>query len=106
MDFPDVGERIAMLRTAKGVNASEMSRAIGKSDNFINKIENKKSKPSMDALYDICKFFNITPKEFFDDGADEPELLREMILDYKRLPPGEQHQIAGLAKTLATKGLR
>ena len=66
-------ERLASLRTAKGVSARDMSLSIGQSANYINKIENKKAYPSMTAFFYICEFLGITPKDFFDEGNAHPQ---------------------------------
>lgn len=38
-----VPERLAKLRTQKGVSARDMSLSLGQANNYINNIENKKS---------------------------------------------------------------
>ena len=38
-------ERLARLRTQKGVSARDMSLSLGQANNYINNIENKKSLP-------------------------------------------------------------
>jgi transcriptional regulator with XRE-family HTH domain len=68
-------ERLAGLRTAKGVSARDMSLSIGQSANYINKIENQKAYPSMTAFFYICEYLGITPKDFFDEGNAHPEQL-------------------------------
>jgi len=78
-----IPERLANLRTKKGVSARDMSLTLGQSDSYINVIENKKSLPSMSVFFYICEFLGITPKEFFDDEATNPVLLSEMINELK-----------------------
>ncbi len=69
-----VAERIAALRTAKGISARDMSLSLGQSTNYINSIENKHSLPSMSMFLYICDFLGITPRDFFDEDNDCPEL--------------------------------
>lgn len=57
-----VPERITQLRTKKGVSVRDMSLLLGQANNYINNIENKKSLP---AIFYICEYLGITPKEFF-----------------------------------------
>ena len=52
-----VPERIAKLRTQKGVSARDMSLSLGQANNYINNIENKKSLPSMQAFFYICELY-------------------------------------------------
>jgi len=103
MDETFIQERIAQLRTNKGVSARDMSLTLGQSESYINTIENKKSLPSMTVFLYICEYFGITAKEFFDAGNDDPVKLKEVIEDLKRLDEKSFSHIAGLAKELANK---
>ncbi|MEL7609144.1 MAG: helix-turn-helix transcriptional regulator [Bacillota bacterium] len=94
------GERLAGLRTAKGVSAREMSLSIGQSANYINKIENKKAFPSMTAFFYICEYFNIAPKDFFEEGNAYPQQLADLVSDLKRLDRQALTHIAGIVKGL------
>lgn len=62
-----VNNRIYELRIEQNLSARELSIMLGMSPGYINKIENRRAMPSLDALFNICMFFNITPKEFFED---------------------------------------
>ena len=57
-----VPERIAQLRTKKGVSARDMSLSLGQANNYINNIENKKSLPAMQSFFYICEYLGVTPK--------------------------------------------
>ena len=83
-------KRLLQLRMQKGVSAREMSLDIGCSNGYITKIETGRSFPSMENFFYICDYFQITPKQFFDDGNDYPRELENLIqslklLDYKQL---------------------
>ena len=80
-----------------------MSLTLGQSESYINTIENKKSLPSMTVFLYICEYFGISAKEFFDEGNENPEKLRELVEDLKRLDEKALSHIAGLAKELANK---
>lgn len=60
-----IAERLALLRTSKGVSAREMSLDIGQNSSYINRIENGKSMPSMQGFLYICEYLGVTPSEFF-----------------------------------------
>lgn len=98
-----VGDRLANLRIAKGVSAREMSLAIGQSENYINKIENKKSYPSMTAFFYICEYLGITPRDFFDDGNINPQQLNNIVEGLKRLDGGALVHIAGIVGEMESK---
>jgi len=103
MDLMDFGERLANLRQVKNVSAREMSLAIGQNENYINKIENNKSFPSMSSFFEICFYLRITPEEFFTMKNYNPLQVREMIKDYKRLDRDAQASVAGLVKGLVSR---
>lgn len=62
-----ISNRIYQLRIEKDLSARELSLLLGMSSGYINKIENRKTMPSLQALFLICMFFDITPKEFFNE---------------------------------------
>ncbi len=65
-----IKKRIYQLRTAKGVSAREMSLTIGQNVNYINGVENGRTSPSVQGLFYICDYFNITPQVFFSDTTN------------------------------------
>ena len=58
--------RLAELRIQRGVSARDMSLSLGQSESYINKIENKRTLPSMAGFIYICEYLGITPQEFFN----------------------------------------
>ena len=93
-------ERLASLRTQKGVSARDMSLSLGQANNYINNIENKKSLPSMQAFFYICEYLNVTPQEFFDVGNTYPKVLQEFIAEVKKLDSQSMEYILGIMKKL------
>lgn len=98
-----VPERLAKLRTRKGVSARDMSLSLGQANNYINNIENKKSLPSMPSFFYICEYLGITPQEFFDVGNANPEGLNEFIAQARQLDSRSFEYILGIMKELNTK---
>lgn len=95
--------RIAQLRTQKGVSARDMSLSLGQNENYINQIENKKAMPSLQGLFYICEYFKITPQQFFDTGNAHPAEIADLVEDLKSLNPVALAHIAGLVKELAKR---
>lgn len=85
MDAEFIKRRIAKLRTDSNISARELSLRLGQSTGYINTIENGKSLPSMSMFLCICEYFNITPKEFFDEDSEHPIILDEIIKESKKL---------------------
>ena len=72
-------KRIIELRNQKNVSAREMSLAIGQNGSYINRIENGISFPSMQAFFYICEYFQISPKDFFDEDNHEPIKISKIV---------------------------
>ena len=96
-------ERIAQLRMRKGSSARDMSVSLGQNETYINKIENKKSLPSLSGLFYICEYFGITPNEFFDEGNQNPAALHELIDDLKNLDDSSLVHLSGIVKAMIGK---
>ena len=67
--------RLSSLRLASGMSARELSRELGKGENYICRIEKGISVPTMSSFFAICRYFDISPKEFFSRDKDQSEGL-------------------------------
>ena len=95
-----LGKRVAQLRIAKGVSARDMSLSIGQGAAYIHNIENRKTMPSMRGFFYICEYLKISPKDFFDEEASNPEKLNEVLADMKTLTSEQISSIANIVKDL------
>ena len=86
-------DRLAKLRTEKGVSAREMSLAIGQSSGYINGLENRNGFPSMQVFFYICEYLGVTPSEFFDDGNSHPLEYRELLKDMDALDEKDRKSV-------------
>lgn len=93
-------QRLAQLRSQKGVSARDMSLSLGQSESYINKIESGKAFPSMQAFFYICDYLNITPKDFFDNGNRNPVAIENLVNDIKTLTDSQISSIADIVKGL------
>ena len=90
-------QRLAQLRSQKGVSARDMSLSLGQSESYINKIENGKALPSMQAFFYICDYLGISPRDFFDETNSDPVAIEALTKDLKGL---SESQIASIVKEL------
>ena len=88
--------RLAQLRTKKGVSAREMSLAIGQNAGYINNVECGKALPSMAAFFFICEYLDISPSDFFDTDAQNPEKLNALISSLKKLSDKQIDSISSI----------
>ncbi len=93
-------KRLAELRMQKGISAREMSLSLGLSDSYINKIENGKTLPSMEAFFDICSFLNVSPHDFFDEGCAFPVLIQTAVHEMQHLSEAQLKRIISLMQDI------
>lgn len=95
--------RLTELRTQKGISARDMSLSLGQSESYINKIENKRTMPSMTGFFYICEFLGITPQEFFNFKDSSPYITNEIIKEIEKLTPCQAEHILQVIKDLTNK---
>lgn len=92
--------RLAELRSKKGVSARDMSLSIGQNPGYINNIETGKALPSMSAFFFICDFLGISPQEFFDTESKDPEEIRALTKNLKKLDTNQLRSISSIVEGL------
>lgn len=95
--------RLAQLREKKGVSARDMSLSIGQNPGYINNIETGKALPSMSGFFYICEYLQLSPKDFFDIDAKNPEKLNELMKDLKKLDDKQLDSIASIVQGLVKR---
>ena len=95
--------RLAQLREKKGVSARDMSLSIAQNPGYINNIETGKALPSMSGFFYICEYLQLSPKDFFDIDAKNPEKLNELIKDLKKLDDKQLDSIASIVQGLVKR---
>ncbi|MPN60884.1 hypothetical protein SDC9_208617 [bioreactor metagenome] len=97
MNYEDLFyDRLVLLRTKIGVSAREMSLSLGQSESYINKIENRKSLPSMTGFFLHMQYLNIHPKDFFDDELSNPTKISEIVSGLNKLNDKQLEYILAL----------
>lgn len=92
--------RLTRLRLQKGVSARDMSLSLGQSESYINKIENRRTLPSLTGFLYICEYFEITPQEFFNDQSATPKKTRDLLSQIEKLTPEQTEHILQLINDL------
>ena len=95
--------RLSELRTQKGVSARDMSLSLGQSESYINKIENKRTLPSLTGFFYICEYFNITPQDFFNYDAPSPQKAQQLLHELEKLSSEKAEHILQIIKDLQEK---
>ena len=104
MDYTQwFSERLTQLRMEKGVSARDMSLSLGQSESYINKIENRRTMPSMTGFFYICEFIGIEPKDFFDTKTISPTKAAEIMQAIGKLSADKADHILQVIKDLAAQ---
>ena len=94
-------ERLAQLRAEKGVSARDMSLSLGQSESYINKIENRRTMPSMTGFFYICEYLEIEPKDFFDTNTTSPAKAFEIMNALGKLSPTQADHVLQIIEDIA-----
>lgn len=95
-----VKDRITQLRLKKGVSEYQMSYDLGHSRGYVYNISSGKALPPLKELFAICDYFDITPKQFFDDSTQNPELIQKAVDGMKHLDETDILMILGIINRL------
>ena len=55
----------------------------------------------MSGFFYICEFLKLTPKDFFDTDAKNPEKLNALISDLKKLDDKQLESVASIVREIA-----
>lgn len=103
MDAKFIQNRISFLRTKKGISEYKMSLDLGHSKGYIQSISSGKSFPSVPELLYICEYLGVTPKEFFDEESNNPQLVQELYNLTKDMPEEDLKVLINTAERLNEK---
>lgn len=101
LDF--IARHIQTLRETKGSSARDMSISLGQNIAYINKIENKQARPSIEGLIFICDYFGISLSEFFDKGIEFPMQTKILLEEAKKLDAHSLDLLIALAQKINHK---
>lgn len=96
-------KRLTELRLQKGVSARDMSLSLGQSESYINKIENRRTLPSLTGFLYICEYFDISPQDFFNPNSLSPFKEKELLQEFEKLTPLQAEHILQVIKDLTSK---
>ena len=103
MDEQFVRDRITQLRLRKGVSEYKMSYGLGHSRGYVHNISSGKATPPMKEFFAICEYFGLTPQQFFDEGAQNPELIQKAINGMKQLNEKDMLMLLGFINRMLEK---
>ena len=98
-----IRERITQLRIKKGVSEYQMSYDLGHSRGYVYNISSGKALPPMKEFLAICDYFGIHPKDFFDPGNENPDLVQKAVAGMKKLDESDMLMLLGIINRLLCK---
>ena len=101
MDSNFIRNRITQLRLQKGVSEYQMSYDLGHSRGYVYNISSGKCLPPMAEFLEICKYFDVTPSEFFDESTSNPALLQTAFAELQKLNEDDIMLIISCIRRLA-----
>ena len=103
MDKNFIKIRYSRIRIAHNISARKLSLELGQSSEYINQIENGKCMPSIEALINLCEYFNLSLGEFFEENFEYPVEYKKIISELNKMDALAVNQIYELLK-LANSG--
>lgn len=100
MEVDFVARRITELRMKKNVSEQQMSRDMGHGRSYIQNISSGRVNPSMPEFLYMCDYLGVTPKDFFDEGTDDPALVRRAYEGLKKLDERDLQMLTELIDRL------
>lgn len=98
-----IRDRISILRTKKGISEYKMSLDLGHSKSYVQSISAGRALPSLSEFLYICEYLGVTPKEFFDEETNPPQLVREIYNISLSLEKEDLEVLLSMAKRLKEK---
>lgn len=103
MDIEYIRNRISVLRIKKNVSEYRMSTDLGHSKSYMQSISSGRSIPSLSEFLYICEYLGVTPKEFFDQQVDEPQLVQELYSLTRNMSEPDLNILINTARRLNKK---
>ena len=103
MDAKYIRDRITELRLKKNVSEYQMSTDLGQNKGYIQAISSGKALPSMAQFLRVCDYFEMTPLQFFDSEAVNPQLLHRAMEGMRRLSEDDLIMLIGFINRLQSE---
>ena len=103
MDENYIRDRISEIRTKKNISEYKMSLDLGHSKSYVQSISAGRALPSLSEFLYICEYLGVTPKEFFDEETNDPQLIRELYNISLSLEKEDLEVLLSMAKRLKEK---
>ena len=98
--YQDVLGRIGFFRNMSNLSGRETSFRLGKSEQYLPRIENGKYELKVSTLLELCEIFGITIEDFFYLGKDYNPESKEILTLFSNLSKENQQFALDFIKKL------
>ena len=91
-----IRKRITELRLQKGVSEYKMSLDLGHGKNYIRSITSGRTLPALTERPYICEYLGVSVWDFFDETANYPALVQDMIKKAQNMSEADLQAIIGI----------
>lgn len=100
IDMEFIRNKITQLRIHSNISERKLSILLGYNPSYLKEISAGRSNPSLEALLNICDYFNISILEFFDDELTNPVMAKEIYTELKRLCNNDMETLVTILKII------
>lgn len=100
MTNKELVEKISFYRVKRNMSACKLSESIGKSRNYINRLESNPFNIPTSVLFDILDVLGLTVEEFFCLGTEYTPEGKELLHLYNKLSANNKNTVLDLVKKL------
>ncbi|MCD8040849.1 MAG: helix-turn-helix domain-containing protein [Clostridia bacterium] len=84
MNTKEIGEKITLLRTKKGLTKNALANLAGVSPTYIYQLERGEKCPTVEYLNHICWGLGVTLAEFFSEEAEPNDKLSYLTAEQRK----------------------
>jgi transcriptional regulator with XRE-family HTH domain len=84
LNIEKIGQKIALLRGQMGIKQNELAEKLFVTHQAVSKWENGKSIPSIEILYELTKFFNVSIDYLLDNSDIKPDDYQTLLRIHPR----------------------
>lgn len=89
----EIGKKIAVIRKSRNVSAKELSIAIGKKSDYVQRVEKGYFKPSTGPFFDICEHLDFSPTILLNTNLEQLENYLEFSLKMENLDENKRKKV-------------
>lgn len=99
----NIGTRIRNLRKSKGIQGKDFAEEAFISATYLSDIENGRTLPALDTLFDICNALDVPLSDFFGGVSELPANIIRLIKNVQKLEESEVEDLSNLIESIVKR---